>query len=98
MDTELYELRRLARAQRPAGRATDTRPEPATFLASPPAPGRNAPTPVPVVLRKPREPFNWTVLLGARADGRLGAAVRLRRRGGETYASLSAAGAGIAGH
>jgi uncharacterized membrane protein len=131
METELYELRRLARAQQPAEPVSDTVLVSDTFVASPPAP----PKPPPVVT-PPKEPFDWTILLGARAlawtggvvmllgivfffvlavergwignEARvtlgalassvaLGAAIWLRRRFGDTYASLSAAGAGIAG-
>ena len=142
METELYELRRLARAAQQPEPVADTARVSATafvsdtFVASPPPPPSppKAPRPVPVV--EPREPFDWTVLLGARAlawtggvvmllgivfffvfavergwignevrvalgtfasAAALGAAVWLRRRFGETYASLSAAGAGIAG-
>src|SRR4051794_7328416 len=134
METGLYGLRRLARAQQPAPRPRVSDPAlvPDTFVASQPPP----PKPVAVVARQPREPFDWTVLLGARAlawtggvvmllgivfffvlavergwignEARvalgavasglaLGAAVWLRRRFGQTHASLSAAGAGIAG-
>ena len=139
METELYELRRLARTQE-----TAREPEPATWqtfeLPRPeprPAPRpRREPTPVPVRTPPPREPLDLSVLLGARAlawtggvvtllgivfffvlaveRGWIGpvarvslgaavsavlvvAAIWLRRRFGDTYASLSAAGAGIAG-
>jgi uncharacterized membrane protein len=132
METELYELRRLARAAQPA-QVSDTVSVSDTFVASPPPPPKG-PTPVPIV--EPREPFDWTVLLGARAlawtggvvmllgivfffvlavergwignearvalgavasGATLGAALWLRRRFGDTHASLAAAGAGIAG-
>ncbi|HEX4679451.1 MAG TPA: DUF2339 domain-containing protein [Gaiellaceae bacterium] len=139
METELYELRRLARKEE----------EPAPELEAPlwetlepppaaPEPERG-PTPVPIWTpppRKQREPLDLSVLLGARAlawtggivtllgivfffvlavergwigpvarvtlgatvsGGLVLAALWLRRRFGDTYASLSAAGVGIAG-
>lgn len=133
MENELYELRRLARVAQPrvAPPVSDTVFVSDTFVASPPPPPK-PPQPAP----EPREPFDWTILLGARAlawtggvvmllgivfffvlavergwighearvalgafasAAALGAAVWLRRHFGETYASLSAAGAGIAG-
>jgi uncharacterized membrane protein len=140
LETELYELRRLARKEE------ERAPEPEAplweVLEPPPAAAPEAergPTPVPVwtpAPRKQREPLDLAVLLGARAlawtggvvtllgivfffvlaveRGWIGPATRvalgatvsgvlvlaalwLRRRFGDTYASLSAAGVGIAG-
>ncbi|MDX6427052.1 MAG: hypothetical protein QOD52_2457 [Gaiellaceae bacterium] len=139
METELYELRRLAREEEQPAPAPETPLW--EVLAPPPAapePERR-PTPVPVwtpAPREPREPLDLSALLGARAlawtggvvtllgivfffvlavqRGWIGPATRvtlgatvsgvlvlaalwLRRRFGDTYASLSAAGVGIAG-
>jgi uncharacterized membrane protein len=144
MDEELRALRRLAQGAETLATANPYReifdePEPAPQPA--PAPQRT-PTPVPVweperrAPRKPREPLDLSVLLGARALAWTGGAVTLlgivfffvlavergwigpvarvslgagvsavlvvvalwlRRRFGDTYASLSAAGVGIAG-
>jgi uncharacterized membrane protein len=137
METELYELRRLARRQ------AEPAPEPEAVAGArvelAPAEPARAPTPVPVWRPKPkapREPVDLSVLLGARALAwtggavmllgivfffvlavdrgwigptarvslgaaasalAVGAGIWLRRRFGDTYASLSAAGVGIAG-
>jgi uncharacterized membrane protein len=139
METELYELRRLARQDETP--ATD--PEPPiweTLAPAAPEPDRRRePTPVPVwapTPKTPREPIDLSSLLGARTLAWTGGAVMLlgivfffvlavergwigpvmrvtlgatasaivvgagiwlRRRFGDTYASVSAAGVGIAG-
>jgi uncharacterized membrane protein len=139
MESELYELRRLAHADRPAAsiptiatpifRPAEAAPAPVAAVA----PLEQAPATRPFA---EREPFDISALLGARAlawtggavtllgivfffvlaaergwigqaarvtlgaiaSGLLvGAGVWLRRRHGDTYASVSAAGAGIAG-
>jgi uncharacterized membrane protein len=128
METELDELRRLARQPEP-----EPEPEP-VFVWSEPEPGSAEPNQVREV--PPRDPFDWSSLFGARvlawtggvlmllgivfffvlavergwigpwtrvalgaaASGAcLAAAGWLRRRFGDTYASVSAAGAGVAG-
>jgi uncharacterized membrane protein len=139
METELYELRRLAREEEAPAPAPEAPLR--EVLAPPPAapePERR-PTPVPVwtpTPREPRQPLDLSALLGARAlawtggvvtllgivfffvlavqRGWIGPATRvtlgatisgvlvlaalwLRRRFGDTYVSLSAAGVGIAG-
>jgi uncharacterized membrane protein len=147
MEDELQALRRIAQAQEAPTTTTPSReifwaePEPTPQPEARPEPQRG-PTPVPVwkperrTPRKPREPIDLSVLLGARAlawtggavtllgivfffalaveRGWIGPAARvtlgasvsavliaaalwLRQRFGDTYASLSAAGVGIAG-
>jgi uncharacterized membrane protein len=138
LESELAELRRLARAvdePEPAP-APKLEPEPLWAMMTPePAPAP-VPKPSPVPAPAAREPFDWSVLFGARMlawtggvvtllgvvflfalaaergwigpEARvgigafastlaLGAGVWLRRRFGDTYASVSAAGAGLAG-
>jgi uncharacterized membrane protein len=139
METELYELRRLAREEEAPAPAPEA-PLREVLAPPPAAPGpERRPTPVPVwtpTPREPRQPLDLSALLGARAlawtggvvtllgivfffvlavqRGWIGPATRvtlgatisgvlvlaalwLRRRFGDTYASLSAAGVGIAG-
>ena len=139
METELYELRRLARAQEqqaePIWEVLAPEPEPVSDTVVPDT--VVPPPPPPRAESEPREPFDFTVLLGARALAwtggvvmllgivfffvlavergwigagvrvtlgavastlTLGAAVWLRRRVGDTYASLTAAGVGIGGY
>ncbi|MFL5952635.1 MAG: DUF2339 domain-containing protein [Gaiellaceae bacterium] len=146
MEQELYELRRLARAEEQAEEpvwsmferepAHVAEPVAVPVATEPPVPAPPATPPAAPPPAEPREPFDFTVLLGARALAwtggvvmllgivfffvlavergwigagvrvalgaaasalALGAAVWLRRRFGETYASLSSAGVGIAG-
>src|SRR5690349_1885293 len=81
METELYELRRLARAEEqheePIWNVIAPEPEPVsdtvvsdTFVPPPPPPPPRPPA-------EPREPFDFTVLLGARALAWTGGVVML---------------------